>query len=530
MSTVQDISNLNLRARTLLREHASEALACAQQAAVHAIELGYDLGFTESIFLQGSIISLQGNTEEGLPLMRHALYMANLHQFKTLIPDCLQEIARACYTTGDYDNALDAWFQCLDAALEIDAQDTYILGQIGLGQLYFAHDDFYHALNHHTKARDYAYQCQDPAILAAIEINIGVDQFELQQIDNAKKTLKQALVYAQQAKNLEYQAAAMGTLGRVALAERDFPLAHSYLERARGLNQRHQNNWGEAHNLYNLGLLALEEAQIDTAIQLFRTSLNIAQTMNAAHLVYLVELGLSKALEQKGDFENALKFHQQGYEHHYLILRQASPQRLHIMEAKLEAERTRNENKTLREQNSLEREARQHSEHIASQDPLTGLLNRRGLEARSSNMLRSNPEHRQPLALLMIDIDFFKAVNDRWGHLVGDYVLRQVAALLKSGCRQDDLVCRWGGEEFLILLPSRNGVSAQDVAERLRSMVEQWPWEKIEHGLQMTISVGVTHYQNDTQLTPLVQRADRHLYQAKQAGRNRVICAAAPPM
>lgn len=523
MTTSQDILNLNQRARALAREHSSEALACAQQAAVYAIPLNDELGFTEAIFIQGSIIALQGNFEEGLSLMRHALYMANLHQFKKLIPDCLQEIARACYTIGDYDTALDAWAQCLDTALEISAKDTYIKAQIGLGQLFFAHDDFYNALNHHLKARDYAYDCPDLNVLAAIEINIGTDQLELQQLENAKLTLKQALVYSQKADNMEYQAAAMGALGRVALSENDLPLARSLLERARGINQRHDNRWGEAHNLYNLGLLARKLNQLTEAIDYFTAGLQCATKMAAAHLVYQLEFALSAALEQSGDYQGALKLHQQAYQHHYEILRQAAPQRLHIMEAKLEAEKTRLENASLREQNSAERQARQHSEHIASQDPLTGLFNRRGFELRSAGLLQSNPEHREPLALLMIDIDFFKAVNDRWGHLVGDYVLRQVAALLKSGCRQDDLVCRWGGEEFIILLPSRNGLPARDVAERLRQMVADWSWDKIEHGLHMTISIGITHFQNDANLTQLVQRADQNLYRAKQAGRNRVV-------
>ncbi|WP_373974998.1 GGDEF domain-containing protein [Chitinibacter sp. SCUT-21] len=523
MATHLDIQNLNQRARALAREHHAEALACAQQAAVYAIALNDDLGFTESIFIQGSIIALQGSYEEGLSLMRHALYMAKLHQIKSLIPDCLQEIARACYTRGEYDHALDAWTQCLDAALAIDARDIYIKGQIGLGQLYFAHDDFYSALNHHLKARDYAYQCQDPSVLAAIEINIGADQFELQHYDSAKNTLKQALVYAQKADNLEYQAAAMGTLGRIALAEDDLALARSLLERARGINRRHDNCWGEAHNLYNLGLLARKEHTVDEAIAFFSAGLSAAQNIGAAHLVFQLEFALSSALELRGEYAAALKYHQQGYQHHYQLLCQATPQRLHTMEIKLDAEKIRMENASLREQNDFERQARQQSEYMASQDPLTGLFNRRGFELRSLNFLHSNPEHREPLALLMLDIDYFKHVNDRWGHLIGDHVLRQVAALLKSGCRQDDVVCRWGGEEFLILLPSRNGLPAREVAERLRAMVENWTWEKIERDLQITLSIGVTLYQNETHVNQMVQRADQNLYRAKQAGRNQVV-------
>jgi two-component system cell cycle response regulator len=523
MTSLTAVDHLNQRARLLTREHSNEALACAQQAAIHAIALNYDQGFTEAIFLQGNTLGLQGSFEEALPLMRHALYLANLHQYTLLAADCLQEIARTCYTQGNYDHALDSWVQCLDVALKINAIDIYVKAQIGLGQLYFAHDDYANALNHHLKARDYAAHCQDPNLLAAIEINIGADQFEIDQLDQAKNTLEQALVFAQQAKNLEYQAAAMGTLGRLALINGDAPLARSLLERAYGINLRHENRWGQAHNLYSLGLLAEAEQDLDQAITLLEQALQHAQALHAVHLVFKIEFALSSVMAKQNDFEAALRFHQQGYQHHYQLLHQASPQRLHTIQAKLEAEKTRLENNILREQHDQERKARQYSENIASQDPLTGLLNRRGFELRSNGMLQSKSEHKEPLALLLLDIDFFKKVNDQWGHSIGDYVLRQVAALLKSGCRQDDLVCRWGGEEFVILLPSRNGIPAVEVAERLRSMVELWSWNQIEPGLAMTISIGVTVFQNDTQLTSLVQRADDCLYQAKQAGRNRVV-------
>ncbi|WP_047395378.1 GGDEF domain-containing protein [Chitinibacter sp. ZOR0017] len=523
MHSHADVDNLNQRARDLAREHSAEALACAQHAANLSIPLDYTAGFTEALFLQGSISCIQGQLADGLPLMRHALYMANLHQLVALIPDCLQEIARACYTQGDYDNALEAWAQCLDAALAIENDAIYIKGQLGIGQLYFAHDEFYQALNHHLKARDHAYRSTDLVTKAAIEINIGVDQLELGQLENAKQTLKQALILAQEAHNLEYQAAAMGGLGQLALLEKDYPLAQSYLERAKGLNQQHQNHWGEAQNLYLLGRLALARTQLDAALEALKHSLTLANEIGAAHLIYKLELALADVHAERKEYALALQYHRQGYQHHYQLLRQASPQRLHMMEAKLEVEKTRLENLNLREQHAEERQARLQSDYLASQDPLTGLLNRRGLELKLGSGLQSNPEHQEPLALLMIDIDYFKGINDRWGHLVGDSVLRQVGALLKSGCRQDDLVCRWGGEEFLVLLPSRSGVPARDVAERLRLMVSQWPWGKIEHGMELTISVGVTQYQNDAQLSSMVQRADQNLYKAKQAGRNQVV-------
>jgi diguanylate cyclase (GGDEF)-like protein len=130
------------------------------------------------------------------------------------------------------------------------------------------------------------------------------------------------------------------------------------------------------------------------------------------------------------------------------------------------------------------------------------------------------------VALLMIDIDHFKSINDRHGHLIGDEVLRHVTQVLSDHLRDDALLARYGGEEFTVMLPLRAAEDAQVVAERLRQVVEAHPCQAgagpSSVTIGVTISVGVAFHHRTRPLEDALSRADARLYEAKQGGRNRV--------
>jgi len=161
---------------------------------------------------------------------------------------------------------------------------------------------------------------------------------------------------------------------------------------------------------------------------------------------------------------------------------------------------------------------------IASRDDLTGLPNRRSgyecLERQLSLADRKGME----LSICLFDVDHFKTINDTWGHLAGDRVLRDFAELVRDRVRKSDVVCRWGGEEFLMLLPDTGGKDALTLANDLRRQVETvvgW-----DYGLKITVSGGVSSFPKDARtIEGLVKRADAALYRAKAAGRNQVLSA-----
>jgi two-component system cell cycle response regulator len=162
----------------------------------------------------------------------------------------------------------------------------------------------------------------------------------------------------------------------------------------------------------------------------------------------------------------------------------------------------------------------EETQRLAHYDGLTGLQNRRRTTERLEIEIARARRYRTPLCLAIGDVDHFKSVNDRFGHNMGDQVLVHVAGALQQSVREVDLVGRWGGEEFLIVLPDTNGEGALVVAERVRAAVE---------GLaafpggpeRVTISIGVSQFRSDDTTASFVDRADQALYRSKQGGRNR---------
>jgi diguanylate cyclase (GGDEF)-like protein len=164
-------------------------------------------------------------------------------------------------------------------------------------------------------------------------------------------------------------------------------------------------------------------------------------------------------------------------------------------------------------------------EEMATTDKLTGLLNRQASAIVFDRVMAEYRREPRPLAVLLADVDHFKDINDRHGHLAGDDALRSVAETLHCGLRASDIAVRWGGEEFLLMLRGCDLPEAEWIAEKLRAAVEQASLG--EHALRTTISIGVAEYDGKEAPEQWISRADAALYRAKNAGRNRV--ATDPP-
>jgi diguanylate cyclase (GGDEF)-like protein len=163
----------------------------------------------------------------------------------------------------------------------------------------------------------------------------------------------------------------------------------------------------------------------------------------------------------------------------------------------------------------------ERAKELAYLDGLTGIFNRRFFEMRITEELERANRYTTQLSVIMLDIDHFKRLNDEFGHLLGDEVLRQVSTIFRQQVRKGDVVCRFGGEEFALLLPQTSGEQAQEAAEKLRRLVENWNFPGVPR--PVTISAGIACYpENGRTRDQIVSSADAALYSAKQTGRNRV--------
>ena len=152
-------------------------------------------------------------------------------------------------------------------------------------------------------------------------------------------------------------------------------------------------------------------------------------------------------------------------------------------------------------------------------DHLTGMYNRRKITELFETEYVRYKRYKYPLSIIIVDIDFFKKINDEYGHLQGDITLKEIAAILKTEVRESDHVGRWGGEEFLVICPETDINGADILAEKLRDTINEYPFTNVGH---KTASFGITTCTDDCTFESMINRADKALYRAKSEGRNKV--------
>lgn len=178
----------------------------------------------------------------------------------------------------------------------------------------------------------------------------------------------------------------------------------------------------------------------------------------------------------------------------------------------------------LREHQQLLAQANRNLAKLASLDPLTEVHNRRHFFERAEIEFNQARRHKRPLAMMMLDVDEFKAVNDRYGHSMGDSALIELTMICSNNIRLADFIGRLGGEEFAICCPDTDLAGAQRMAERIREAIDQHSVYHHDDVCSMSVSLGVTALSEaDQDLHKFIDRADRLLYQAKEQGRNRVV-------
>lgn len=223
-------------------------------------------------------------------------------------------------------------------------------------------------------------------------------------------------------------------------------------------------------------------------------------------LIFVTDQPYDSPLLMEAQFYGALFIHQKPYAECELLAQLSTMVRLKLLQDEL-------------------KDRMAELDRLASTDPLTGLYNRRMFFRRMDEEVARAGRTASPMCLLYVDIDFFKSINDEYGHDAGDKVLQQVARTMTRIIRRGDVLGRIGGEEFLILLPDTAGEAGQRIAERLRQRVEHATIITGNSKLAVTISAGVFHAADPVGLSidDMVKAADEALYEAKETGRNRVV-------
>ncbi|MFO1310894.1 MAG: diguanylate cyclase [Burkholderiales bacterium] len=522
---------------------ARRALAYAQEAQELAAQLGDARSGAESLYVQGQCAHLLLDHSMALDAYNRALAAFEEADDDDAVAKTLREISFVHDALGDSSRALDYQFRALaiDQRKGSDASRAATLRMIGV--VYSRTGDAASGLDFYRRSLALCTAPADAVERGKTLNNIGINLKNLGQLDEAEAALGEAYdVFV----GLGLPLLQCATLNNVALVRErkgDVVTAERTMHDALALSEATGYRYGVAHASLSLGRLCQRGGRAEEARKWLTDALDVSERHNLKHMQFEVHEALAEHYEQCGDPASALRHFRKYHEIERAVQSDAARDKVRALQIQFELaaarreteiERERHEaltranaeldalNISLTEANLQKTMLLDQLERQTYEDALTGLANRRRLDQRLADEFALALRHGRPLAVAMADLDHFKAVNDRFSHAVGDAALRATAKILASQVRHTDLVARFGGEEFVVLLVETDLEAAQRVCEKLREAVAQHNWSAIHPSLSLTISIGVTADTSVPTHDRMLAAADRNLYAAKAAGRNRV--------
>jgi diguanylate cyclase (GGDEF)-like protein len=307
-------------------------------------------------------------------------------------------------------------------------------------------------------------------------------------------------------RNTLHAARAYNMLASISFQKSMYKEARQLIRKAQLSARKIHNQEEEAISLLYLGKYAKRNN-----IFYLKKSLLIAE--KSAEKITVIEIydELTKFYQKKGNFKIAFEYLKKSNE---LTKEHISPK----ISQQLEIIRQKELMTALQETENLRAEAQK----MANQDSLTGLYNRRYIDSQLRLLFDTAKNAEDSFVVVLIDIDNFKQINDNYTHSIGDIVLRQIATLLSNGIRSCDLVGRYGGEEFVLVLPNMSCHDAWQMCDRVRDTIAGYDWEEIAENLKVTISAGICGNLSLKNHEKMLQVADENLYRAKNGGKNRI--------
>jgi diguanylate cyclase (GGDEF)-like protein len=361
--------------------------------------------------------------------------------------------------------------------------------------------------------------------------NQALTYLDLGDGEKALETALEALRVAHENKVTDLESSIMGTVGEIYAANDDFANAEEYLTRDLTLAREQNNHPDQIQCLTSLGKIYQRQQNHEAARNAFHNALSISEMINDRPGELNCHKLLSDLYEKSGECEKALqhfrKFHviQENIFNEKSAKHLAGLQVIHQVETvKRDAQIHYLRTIELKREIEERKNAQAALEKLASVDPLTEALNRREFFILGERELKHALQTEQPLTVILFDIDHLKQINDTYGHAIGDRVLIHTTKIVRESLRQGEIIGRFGGDEFVIMLPGSNCTQGQQIAGRLNKKTASQAIATGKNDLYVTISLGIAELNqaNDSTLETLLDCADQALYVAKQSGRNQL--------
>lgn len=526
------------------------AQGCLEEALAILRGAGEIRGEIDTLNALGNFYYFQGNFPRALEYFLEALEQSRKYEHRLLESNALNGVGIIQYTLGNYQEATKYFLRSLALKREVGDRLSESGTLNNLGLVYLEMGDYPGAVQLYRESLGIKQALGDLHGEASTLSNLGVVFQRLGRTQEALDYHQKALEIAERLGSPQVRATCLENLGLSHATLGNPEQAMELFQTSRTLYRELGNRLGELSVLLQIGSILGRLEQPDAATLALQQGLKLAEELGPQKPLLEFHQALSRVFEQTHRPALSLHHLKQAIEIERRVHKEQQAQRTAALLAGFQVEKARQEAEIERlrntelaranrelaraienlkeadaEKSRLLDKLRQQSrelERLARQDPLTRLYNRRYLEENLEREFAASRRYKFPLSVALVDIDHFKQINDAFSHQIGDDVLRLVGEILDSSCRGVDFASRYGGEEFALVFPQTDLAGALIACERVRQRVESHDWSNIHPRLKVTVSIGVSSDPTLPNHEKLLNAADKQLYAAKRAGRNRV--------
>ena len=417
--------------------------------------------------------------------------------------------------TGDLARAVLYFYRSLALKKELSSSisPTYTLHN--LASIYYQVEDYETALNYNRLALKSIHNTDDLVAKASIYNGIAQSLLRKKQNSEAQKYFTEAKEFANTVNSLTHLAEALTGLGHLAFRKGDFNLAMELLEESLATSKNIEEQENIVRCLIDLAKIN-QNINIELALQQANEAITICQKNGYRALLATVYQLTGKLKAKQNDYVNAYYYSQLYTELFRETNKTSILNQVEVSRLSLELKNSQLQSKQF--QNVVEK-----LEHDSSHDHLTGAGNRRHLDRVLSENWSSNSKDTKSNHLAMLDIDDFKKVNDNFSHAMGDEILQQTARIIQEHLGKNDLLFRYGGEEFVILIKGKGKKEACDDYENIRQSIQNYKWQNFHKDLFVTATLGMVSNTEYQRIKRALQVADERMYHGKNMGKNRLI-------
>lgn len=534
--TAKRIEALLRRTGPLTRSNPKRALELAREAACLAgenapssIEHRKVLG--RALIAQGKALLELDAYDQAIPCYISALECFNPAVDSNENAEALLGLGRSMIVMGSYPEALQYLMRALSGFQNLKNQEGEAAVRIALGKLYLLLGEAEKALPHLESALDLAQYLTDLKLEAPVQVYLSQAFAACGRHQSAVQAGLRGVEIYQNLGIHRGEVEALNTLGEVYFMRGELGLSLNFFQLSADVAKKFDKRLELARAYRKIGLIHLSLGNQSAALESLQNSLMIANEISASNEQMECHLALAQAYKKTENFKQALEAYENYISVYQIVYNEDKDRRLKTLEVIHEVENARKDaeiyqlkNVALQKEIEERKKAQAALERLATQDSLTGVANRRYFLEISSRIIEQAKRYQRPVSVVMIDIDHFKEMNDTFGHKTGDKVLVHISRLMQSILRKVDILGRYGGDEFVILLPETTHEGARRLTERIRQAIAQQPITAGGVSIPITLSIGLASNVKEPSLSldELLQRADRALYDSKLNGRDRV--------